>query len=213
MQAWSAWLPDVLPHVAGCPRLVVLHEVRRAAEEFLRRSRAWQIESDLIPVPAGATSITLTFPDATAELVRIERAYLDGRPLTPFTPTQLNDQVGTAWVDETGVVDGIVQLTPWAVRPYRIPTDAAVTGLKVMASVCTKEGAGGMPDDIARMYRDAVTFGARGRLMLIPGKPWSDAKLAAGYLLQAESIAEQAAGAAQVRGHGRGMRRTTPSWC
>ena len=26
-QAWSTWLPDVLPHVPGCPVLVAEHEI------------------------------------------------------------------------------------------------------------------------------------------------------------------------------------------
>jgi hypothetical protein len=53
MSLWSAWLPDVVPHLPECPIPVIEHELRRAAQLFFEGSRAWRIYVPAIAVAAN----------------------------------------------------------------------------------------------------------------------------------------------------------------
>lgn len=210
MTTWDAWLPDVLPHVRGCPRRVAEHEIKRAAQLLLERSRAWIVRTPEIAVTADVPDVTLTLGDATRDLVRIERAWFDGLPLTPRTAGELTDLAGLDWRDQTGAPDSLVQVSPGAVRLY--PTPVADGTFDAECSVKPGESATGVPDDIAAAHRMIIATGAKGALMLMPRVDWHDLKLG-GALLQGFERAINAAVADAARGHGRAMRRPSVAWC
>ncbi|HEV6963891.1 MAG TPA: hypothetical protein VK305_00655, partial [Roseateles sp.] len=113
MKPWSTWLPDVRPHVAGCPDLLAEHELRRAAQEFFRRSRAWRVRRPgVIAVSAGTSVLTLSTGDTTQDLVRVEALRYDGRALDPVTPELLDMKYGDAWEEHTGTPNKFLQETP-----------------------------------------------------------------------------------------------------
>lgn len=210
MTTWDAWLPDVLPHVRGCPRLVAEHEIRRAAQLLLERSRAWIVRTPEIAVVAAAPDVTLNLGDATRDLVRIERAWFDGLPLTPRAVGELADMVGMDWRDQSGTPDSIVQVSPGAVRLY--PTPVADGTFDAECSVKPGESATGVPDDIAAAHRMIIATGAKGALMLMPRVEWQDLKLGAA-LLQGFENAINAAVVGVASGHGRAARRPSVAWC
>ena len=212
MAAWTYWLPDLLPTVPGCPQVLALHEIKRAAQDLMRASRAWQAELPAQAVAADAATVTLT-PPSGAEVVQVERAWVDGKRLPQVAPDVLDMERGDNWTEHTGAgPTHFVQLQPEVLRLYPIPTAPAATGLVARVSLCPADSAEGLDDGLARRYRNVILAGARARLMLMPGKAWSSPELAlaaaAGFQGGVDSAHHDA-----IRGFGRGMPRARPNWC
>jgi hypothetical protein len=189
---WASWLPDVLPHVPGCPVVVAEHELRRASQEFFRRTRAWRVNLTTIAVPASTAEISCEPADAAHDLVRVEAVLYDGRQLDPETVENLDKGFSDEWAAHVGTPTHYVQLTPGILRLYPVPSDAATFGVKIRASVTPSESATGIPDDLAQKYRDAIQAGAKSRLMLMPGKGWTNLDLAAIYGRSFSDMADSA---------------------
>lgn len=213
MAYWARWYPDVLPHVPGCPTPVVRHELRRSAQALLQASRAWQADLTPISISAGAADYPVA-PSSPEQqrIVRIEAAWLDGQRLNPLTPDQLDANSLDDWREHTGAPTGYLQLTPGIVTLYPKPVSAASTGLKLRVSLMPSDAATVIPDDLAQQYSDEIQIGAKGRLMLMPGKPWSNPQVGAGYLASfnaATSVAMSRAARALVGGR----IAARPKWC
>lgn len=212
MQAWASWFPDLLPHVPGCPQVLAEHELRRAAQVLMRRTRAWQVDVPAVAVGAGQDVVTVAPPSADHELVRVEAAWYDGRPLEPTTAEALDALYADDWRAHTGTPSKYIQMVPGEIRLYPVPVADAVTGLSVRLSVAPSETAAGLPDDIALRFRDDVQVGAKARLMLYPGRPWTNPELAAVYGQAFDSLVGTATATA-ARSYSRARIPSRMKWC
>lgn len=212
MQAWASWFPDLLPHVPGCPQVLAEHELRRAAQVLMRRTRAWKVDVPAVAVSAGQDVVTVAPPSADHELVRVEAAWYDGRPLEPTTAEVLDALYADDWRAHTGTPSKYIQIVPGEIRLYPVPVANAVTGLSVRLSVAPSETAAGLPDDIALRFRDEVQVGAKARLMLYPGRPWTNPELAAVYGQAFDSLVGTATAAA-ARSYSDARIPSRMKWC
>jgi hypothetical protein len=203
-KAWAAWLPDLLPQLAGCPDPLIEHELRRACQDFFERSRAWVVVQDAIAVAANQATVPLTPLDATTDVVRLEGAWLDGVQLRVRSTADMDAAFFDDWQAHTGVASTVVQIMPGTAMLYPIPLAGATTGLRLRLSVKPGDSALGIPEDLYVKYRDALAAGARARLMLQPGKPWTNEGLGVGYSGMFEAAIDRAARlVSQAYGRGR----------
>ena len=212
MKVWSYWFPDLALHVPGCPNVLMVHELRRSAQALLSASRAWKVDLALKPVPAMTDEIPVAPDDAAQDLVRIEAAWLDGRRLTPTSADSLDAEHAYAWYDRTGPIESYLEMEPGTLRLFPLALDAASIGLKLRISVSPSESAEGLPDDLAIRYRDHMHVGAKARLMLMPGKPWTNIEMAGVYAAAFSSLVESAKVRADM-GHVNARIPSRPNWC
>ena len=181
MRAWSTWFPDLLPHVPGCPQVLARHELRRAAQAFFRQTMAWRVTEAPVAVTAGTTEVSVAPSSAQQELVRIDAAWYDGKQIEPVTAEALDDAYVDDWQAHTGTPTKFLQIVPGVVRLYPVPLADAASGLKLRLIVAPSDSSTGLPDDLALKYSDEIHVGAKSRLMLYPGKPWTSPELAGVY--------------------------------
>lgn len=212
MKAWRTWFPDLALHVPGCPNVLMEHELRRAAQAFFRQTRAWKVDQALKPVAAGADVVPITPDNADQELVRVEGAWWDGRSMSPVTPEVIDREFVQEWQGHTGTPEHYMELAPGELRIYPIPQADASQGLRLRLSVAPSDEATGLPDDIAVRYRDEIHVGAKARLMLVPGKPWSSPDLAAVYGQAFAGMVAKATVRAARAGVGARI-PSSPKWC
>lgn len=212
MKLWNAWLPDLLPHVPGCPVIVAEHELRRAAQAFFQQTRAWQVILPAVTVDADQFEVDVTPVDTTLDLVRVESATYDGRPLGKQTSDVLDAEFTDDWTAHTGTPSDYVQMTPNVLRLYPVPVADATTGVVVRAAVAPGDTSAGLPDDLASRFWDEMHAGAKARLMLYPGKPWTNPELAAVYG-QAFSNMVSTATATAARAYGQARIPARVKWC
>lgn len=209
---WSALLPDVLPHVRGCPSPIAEHELLRAAQRLFNDSRAWRITTDPAAVAADQDEVTIETGDSSLSLVRVEDAWYDGKELSVFTGDQMAREYGDDWMAHTGTPEAIIQDVPGVVRLYPVPTDAAATGIKFRISVKPSESSTGIPDNLALEYRDSLVSGAKSMLMLYPRTDWYAPDIAMREATNFQIDIERATLKA-ARSYGRGRIAGRVRWC
>lgn len=212
MQAWSTWFPDLLPHVPGCPQILAEHELRRAAQVLMRRTRAWRIDEAARPVVAGQAMVSVAPTSAELELVRVEAVWFDGKPLTPVTAEVMDAGCADDWRAHTGSPSRFLQWVPGEIRLYPVPIADAVTGVTLRLSVAPSESSTGLPDDLAIRFRDEIHVGAKSRLMLYPGRPWTNPDLGAVYGQAFDSLVGTATAAA-ARSYAQARIPSSVKWC
>lgn len=171
---WSYWYPDLLPQLPGCPDPVIDYELRRVAQDFFERTRAWQVIQAPVAIAKAQSTVTITPADSAQELVQIERAWLDGRPLSLTSASTLDSLYPDDWSVREGVTTDLVPLSPGVMQLYPLPAAAATTGLKLRLSVRPSDTATGIQDDMAVAWRESLACGCRARLMLQKDKAWSN---------------------------------------
>jgi hypothetical protein len=209
MALWSSWLPDILPHVPGCPIPVVQHELLRASQEFFTRTRAWLVTDAPVTVVADTEEIDLAPVDTEQDLVRVESVWFNGIPGTVKTVAEMDEDV-TDWQTATGTPSIIVQLSPDVARFYPIPN--ADVAVKIRKSIRPSDSATGIPDDLAAAYRIDLAQGSKSRLMLYKDKPWTDPALAAVSQVQFND-AVSTANLDAARSFGKGRITARKKWC
>lgn len=212
MTLWSAWFPDIAPHVPGCPTAIIIHELRRSAQEFFRRTQAWR-EVQFFPVAALQSDVSILPDDKTLDLVRIRTVYFDKKRLVPTTYETLSQLFTDQFLSHTATYPGeYYALEPGVLNLYPTPINAAVDGLTVMMAVTPGESSTGLPDSIALKYRDTVIAGAKARLMVYPNKPWTNMDMAGVYSQKFATEADKfTADAARSFSNARIPAR--PTWC
>jgi len=212
MKAWSYWLPDLMPHVPGCPQVLAEHELRRAAQAFFRQTLAWRVDEAPRAVAMGTDEMSVAPTDAGLELVRVDAIWYDGKKLDPITPETLDAQYVDDWQAQVGTPTNFLQVVPGVIRLYPVPLVDAVTGLKLRLIVTPSDASAGLPDDIALKYRDEIHVGAKSRLMLYPGKPWTSPELAAVYGQAFNALVNQATASA-ARAFVQARLPSRVNWC
>lgn len=212
MAIWSDWYPDLMPHLPGCPALIVDHELRRASQIFFEGSRAWKKKLAALPVVSGTEQVVLATGSAELDVVRVEAAWYDGKTIDVFTPEDLAGAFSDDWHDHTGTPIAIVQFEPGVARLYPIPNANASIGLVVEASIKPSEAATGFPDNLRVKFKEAITAGAKGRLMVYPSKSWTNFDLGVAMGSAFDSAVNKARLDAALS-YGRGSVRSRPKWC
>lgn len=173
MKAWSAFLPDVLQHVPGCPDPVAEHALLRAAQEFFETTRLWRLWLPDVTTVADQTNYIL-FLEPKSELVRLERATLNGRPIR----TRTQDDLPADWQTYTqGIEDGVH--TPDRKTLILLPAQDDDLVLKVEASMKPSNTATGIETDLFDQYVLQIAAGAVAMLKEHEDKSYSDAAGAA----------------------------------
>lgn len=205
MAIWSDFFPNVLPHVLGCPDPLLAQELRRAAQEFLRRTRAWKVWLDPTVTQDGAVEYDLDIPFGSV-VVRVEKASAAGAPLDVLSPgTQLGD-----WADGGFAGSGLLSADRATFRLGRAQQGGKT--LSIQASLMPSERAVGIPNELYSQYADPIGYGAKARLMAIPGQAWSNVDLASANTVMFER-AVQSASVDAWRGHTNSTPRARVAWC
>lgn len=210
---FSAFLPSIMIDVLGCPDILVEREIRNSAIDFFRRSQAWRAQLDPISVAANVDTYDIEQYGSAVE--KIIDVFYTGIQLTPKTYGEINAQRKLAIATALGITSDSVlpsvkfyaQQNPSQIVLYGMPDASYVDGLLIDAVLVPTRTSTGMDSVIADRYWDAIVHGAKHRLMIVPGKPWTDANLAAWHKTQMDNLVDSA-GIEAVRGFNNAPIRT-----
>lgn len=216
----SDLLPLVVPHVATAPRPAIEQALRLSAIEWCERTRCWRHITTLA-IDARRKAVAAP-PYATIH--RIESARWNGEyDLTPVQFTQ------------TDIIEGedadsappayLTQVSPneVSVHPFEEGTLTLSAFLKPRSAPQPGTGYGDDPaDPLASSWNvvpehvliqsgEDVAAGALYRMMMTPGKDWTNFELGADHRARFNIAANDAYGR-EMRGQQRAPVRTTPIW-
>lgn len=206
MAALSTLYQDILPYVPGCPDPMLDQEIRQAARMFFARTKAWVQWLEEVFVSGALREYDLDLPTQT-EIVRVQRATVDGRPVEVVGWNSLPSDLA---LHATGGSPQLVSSADRMTVTIGSP-GAAGSKLQVQVALMPSQSAASIPDTVLLLHRDAIAEGAKYRLMRVPG-PLSKPQEAE----QARVLFERAIAASSVdawRGHTNATPRSSVKWC
>jgi len=184
--SFNTYVGEVAPHVQGVPTPVLVSYIRRAMIDLCERAKVWRVDLTDVPLVAGTYAYAIASPIAGTEV----SAFLDAKlkkasDTTSRTPLEITTQeVVLATVpdwpnlstpgepravfrDTSGFFD--VAPVPDTLDTYTIALQAAI---RPTAAATTVE------DTLMSDYYKVWFHGAIHALMVMPGRVWSNEKLA-----------------------------------
>lgn len=209
---YTAFLDYVMPHVPGCTNEMALHEIKNTVIDFCEKSMILQRDHDPVTILKGQTDYDLEPP--TGYLVtKIMKAWYKTKELTPLAPDQVSrpEYYNSGFVGaDKGVSDprNIIQKDERTYTLHPIPMESASNALTMRIALKPSRASTTIDDVIFEDYAEVIGAGAKARLMISPGKPYSNPQGAVALLGLYQSglnVARQRA----VRGYMRTDARVT----
>ena len=176
----DSFFPYVLPEVIGCPEPMLKMQLLLSASEFCRETLAWTEQQDSTPLANGVSDYELEMP-SQAYALTVRDVWLGGRRLRPMTMHALQDVMpnwATAESNEPIYYNASVERG--SIRVFPVPANV-IGSLSIRASFIPIMTATTLPDFLASRHMEVIAAGAKSRLMLMNGAPWSNPAMGAYY--------------------------------
>lgn len=170
---YSDLIDDVLPSLAADPSdPVTEHAIKRACIEFCNGSWIWKHLPDAIDVVAGEAFYDLEAPQGTDISAVMDVAH-NNVPLTAKSVAWLDAQL-PGWRTTRAAPKYYTQVDTEQVIVAAVPDAGISGGLTMTLALQPSQSATGLPKWIFNQYLYVLADGAMSKLMLMPGKPWTD---------------------------------------
>lgn len=204
---YSDLLRDVLPHLENGPSDPLAEAMLRSAViEFCNQSWVWRYIPDPIGITAGEGAYDLE-PPTGADVAAVLSCNIDGNEILPASTDDLSDMYAR-WQTLSGTTRHYTQTDTDSILLVPKPKFNIAGGLMMVLALQPSRSSTSFPDWIADQYAESLASGALSRLMLMPGKAWSDGQTGLFHKDKFHS-AIQAAKTSGARGLGRAPVRTT----
>lgn len=175
----DAFVPQVVVELPECPEPVAVSEVRNAIISLCDEALVWQEDLDPLVLIPGQSQYDLDTPAAARTATILDVYSNQVRKITPVTREWLF-RFDPLWNQRLGTVSWYYQPDPDTIQFIRVP-DSDISVYIHCAFAPTRTG-NQVPAYIFEQYLETIKYGAWGRLMSQPMKPWTNPKLAADYL-------------------------------
>lgn len=177
---FSSMLTYVLPRAQGCPDEMAERALREASGEFMRRSQA-MTEDRTVTIGIGASVALGTMVSPVLDILDARVDGVSVRVVPRSDPSIEELATGTyvlTWDDNS------VSVAP-------TQTASLTTVLRLVLGV--GPDATEIPDALWAKHYEAITRGAVGRLLAMPGTPWTNPDIATFELSLFDQLVTKAA--------------------
>ena len=183
----EGFFPYVLPDVIGCPDPVVSQAVVAAANEFCRETLCWTEMPLPLPLVDGISDYTVSAPDQ-AMAVTVRDVWLGSARLEPVSMPALQQRMPD-WptARATRPICYNAAIERGSIRVFPTPMEPGGQALVLRASYAPAMSATVLPDFLGQRFMEVIALGAKARLLMIPGMPWANVRLASEYRTQFEA--------------------------
>ncbi len=163
--------------VPGCPGPVIELEILQAAIDFCRSTHAWSEIQSPVTIVNNVQEYDVDMP-ADGTVVTVRNVWAFSRELPSKTMADIQRLIPN-WVDAKSnqpAYFNMASTEPAYIRLFPIPYEA--TGTLVMRVVyAPKITSTTLDDALVERYLDTLMAGAKARLMLQPGRSWTNPAL------------------------------------
>ena len=204
MTALTAIYDLVLPDLPRCPEALAMVHIRLACEEFYSRTMCKRAVLASISTVADTSEYTLTLPTGYVADKALH-VWVDDLEIEPIGMDD-RDGLDAEWRTTTGEPSYYYMPDTSKIGLFLTPDAEYTVAAEVVLK--PKSDATTIDDWVYEQYREALSAGAKARLMAIGGKPWTS-NLSTKYRADFDRAIAGASHAIN-RGHGRGQKRTRP---
>lgn len=182
MATLSNFYPYVLPEVPGCPEISVDVALRSSLIEFCEKSLVIQRDHDPLTVVAGV--VDYDFEPPTGSLViKVMKAWYKSEELIPLAPDEVEDaELYNRSFSDANTAGSqpryILQKDERTFSLYPIPDANVANGLTMRVAYKPTRTASSFEDVLFEDYAEVIAAGAKARLMMSPGKTYTNPQLA-----------------------------------
>jgi hypothetical protein len=182
MATLSNFYPYVLPEVPGCPEISVDVALRSSLIEFCEKSLVIQRDHDPLTVVAGVVDYDFEPPTGSL-VVKVMKAWYKSEELIPLAPDEVEDAElynrSFSGANTTGSQPRyILQKDERTFSLYPIPDVNVANGLTMRVAYKPTRTASSFEDVLFEDYAEVIAAGAKARLMMSPGKTYTNPQLA-----------------------------------
>jgi hypothetical protein len=173
----DAFKPFVATEVIGCPDPLISQSLLMACAEFLRASMGWTVTLSPIALVDGQRDYQVPVP-LDANLVAVRDVWVGARRLDAAPMATLR-----AYLIEESSEPTFYNMAAdrGTLSVYPMPNGVTSQTLVLRVAYTPMPSASELPDFVWQNYLDVVASGAKARLMMMPGVPWTNPQLGAYY--------------------------------
>ena len=174
----EALLPYLLPDVPGVPDFTAKQALLLSAIEFCIKTHAWDEIQDPFPLIDKVSEYDIDVVQGAA-VAAIKNVWAADRRLEPVTMEELVGRIPN-WQAATSTLPTFYNAPAdlSVLRVYPIPDLSNGALLTVRVAFTPTLASTTVPDSVINRYLEPILSGAKHRLMVAPGKGWSNAALA-----------------------------------
>lgn len=163
MASFENWVPELMLAAPAAPMPLIHQCINRAARTFARQTRAWQEWLEPSDITGAALQeYSFDFPQG-GELLRLERATIDGKPLPIANGRDMEaDPLQHAR-------KGCAYLVSTDLKNFTIGVRGGPGAVQVYVSLIPSTRSTTVPNSIATLYHEAIREGAKAELLNTPG--------------------------------------------
>lgn len=180
---YDSMVLEASAHLIGCPNAIIASYYRKMATELCDFSRVWRAAATPITLVSGTFSYALVSPVTYAEVIcpiGVGKVFtvLGAKADVNFMSYEMTREQYSAWPEKgTGTPQVYTRLDSNNVLLAPVP-DGVFTTLKFDVLLRPTAVSTVWDDSLTNEFRRALFHGVVGELMLMPGRPWTDNKLA-----------------------------------
>lgn len=182
MKTLTSFLPEILPDVPGCPVDMATNALRNTIIEFCEKSLAYRQTLDPITAQTNITDYDLE-PPKGYRVQKIMQMWYLGQEMEALAP----DDIGLPDPYRTGITGYNASKGPPAgytqkdVDTFTIlptPDQKYTNAITMRVALVPLRTVTEVEDFLFELWGEVIGFGTKARLMLTPGKPYSNAEAA-----------------------------------
>lgn len=182
MKTLETFLPEILPDVPGCPSDMAIRALRNTLIEFCEKSFIYQETLDPLTALEDETDYDLD-PPKGYRIQKIMKMWYLGSEMQPLAP----DDIGlpdayrvniSGYTASKGPPAGYTQKDVDTLSILPIPDQKYANAITIRVALVPLRSTTEVPDFLYELWSETLGFGTKARLMLNPGKPYSNAESA-----------------------------------
>jgi len=178
MKTYDVFYPHVLPDVPGCPPEMAVIALRNTIIEFCEKSFINQVTQDPITLRANITDYDLDAPSGY-RVQKIMRAWFRGKELGPIAPDAISgpdiySQNIPGYTATKGPPTAYTQKESGLLSFMPIPDQTYQGSVTIRVAVVPLRDSVKFDDFLYEEWCEAIACGAKARLMLTSGKPYTN---------------------------------------
>lgn len=182
MKQLEDFFPDVLTEVPGCGPDLAKQAIRNTLIEFCEKTMIYQVTLDPITLLKGVAEYDIDPPEGY-RVHRIMKVWLRGSELSPIAPDMASSP--EAYSDFIGGYSrseaqptGYLQRDSGTVTFLPIPDQRYANAVTMRVALAPLRSSQAVEDFLFEQWGEVIAFGAKARLMLNPGKPFTNVEAA-----------------------------------
>jgi hypothetical protein len=185
MKPLEALFPDILPDVPACPPAMALVALRNTVTDFCEQTLIHQATLDPLTLIPGVAEYDLE-PPSGYRVGQVVNVWFKGQKLEPLSPDMV--EMPEAYGDFIGGYKktqappkGYAQRTPETITFLPFADQRYVGAVTMRVALVPLRDCTEIEDFLYEQYGEYLAAGAKARLMISPGKPYSNKELAAAH--------------------------------